>query len=142
MRTLLRLLVLTGALAASTGSAIKQQQPQPAPEPQGGATCETACWHYLECKGLAGNPAAEHQCATECNARGVTQAELDQYVMLDCPTAIQVVEGGGETGAPATGDPGAGACNADCHGCVWDGSTCYYHAASGAGVVTECSACC
>src|SRR5687767_3709226 len=111
MGTFLRNLVLACAVAAAAGSAVKQQQ-QPAPGPAGapaGATCESACWHYLDCKGLAGNPAAEGECVSECNARGVSQAELDQFVMLDCPTAIEVAEGGGQGGDPGTGgDPGAG----------------------------------
>src|SRR5688572_27641437 len=136
MGTIIRAALLTAALAAC----VAQSQPSgagPPPAQGGGATCETACQHYTQCKG---DPSLYQECIPECQARQPTPAELDQFVTLDCASAIQTAEGGGGDGQ---GQQPAGQCNADCQGCVWDGSTCYSaHAAAGAGTVIECEACC
>lgn len=145
----MRLIVLVAAALLVAGSATQQQQqPQQGAPPeaqQDSSGCGTACAHYLNCKGIQ-DANLYGQCTAECQmqmANGqITPQQAAMYAQLDCVTAISVIEeqqGGGQGGQP---QEQGGTCNADCHGCVWDGSTCYYHAASGAGVVSECAACC
>ena len=140
----MRALLLIAAVVLVAGSASQPpQQQQGQPEAQQDPTgCGAACYHYLNCKGIQdGNMHA--QCVGESQARGVDPSQTYAFTQMDCATAIYTVESqmqqGGEGGQP---QQQGGQCNADCHGCVWDGSTCYYHAASGAGVVSECDACC
>ena len=108
----------------------------------GGGDCNAACQHYLGCKGI--NTAdAYDQCLYDCAQENPSAEEVNAFVQLDCYTAIQAIEEGGDEGwEEDTGVDTQGACN-DCQGCMWDGETCYSgHAAAGAGTTIECDACC
>ena len=149
-----RLLVMGAAVALGAASAVQQQQQQQGQPPGGAAqpgapgggesACAPACDHYFMCAGLAADEQQRSECIYSCEQQQFDPQQLAVYPTLDCATALEVVHGngGGFGGGGAGGEAPAGACNADCHGCVWDGSTCYYHAASGAGIVSECAACC
>jgi hypothetical protein len=98
-------------------------------------TCDAACAHYLGCKGVY-DVASQQVCTTSCNTMGYTPADLANFVLTDCVTAVQMVEGtssGGTTGG------------SNCSGCVWDGSACTWFSSSGAalsGLVQTCDAAC
>lgn len=88
-------------------------------QPQAG-TCEAACRHYLECKGIA-DPVASQSCLAKCAQAGYAPQVLASYVQTDCASAITIVEG-----APAAGGSTGGSGSKDCQGCVWDGSSCIW----------------
>lgn len=149
MRSTLRLLVLAAAMLLCAASAVQQQPAQQPAAGGGGQTmggggsdptgCTDACLHYLQCKGSQ-DQAVFGQCVSDCRQMGANPADLFAYAQTDCATAIQIVEGGGGGGMQGGQQ---GACTADCTGCVWDGTSCYYHAtAVGAGSVSYCDACC
>jgi hypothetical protein len=136
----IRSLVLLGAFALAAAS-VQQAQPQPSGPPAAGGGCQDACAHYLQCRGVAdGNLLAS--CTQECQQGNPDPNTLVQYTQLDCATAIQLVEGSGGPGGGQPGGAPAGGCNADCTGCVWDGSSCYQRAMAAMGSVIECAACC
>ncbi len=116
---------------------------------QGGASCEGACQHYLECRG-SGDASSYQACVMQCRAQGYDPNSLAQYQMSDCATAVSIVEGGG--GGAGGGGGGGGGGGSQCAGCQWDGSSCIWIASADSsaginapysGAVTSCdSSCC
>ena len=107
-------------------------------------TCAGACEKTLKCMG-AFNAAEQAACIADCSKHTANPQKLAQLNAMDCVTLLSTLKGGGGGGASGGGaaPKPATACNADCYGCVWDGSQCYYLNGSmiGAGTVT-CAACC
>jgi hypothetical protein len=139
MRILLVMVTMIGLVAcvpppaepANAGTA------QQGGDPSG---CGAGCDHYLGCKGIT-DQATWAQCNDECVAANMDPAVIADYTQTDCATAIQLVEG--EGGMQQGGEaPANGACTADCHGCVWDGTECYYNASAAMGATQACEACC
>jgi hypothetical protein len=109
----------------------------------GNGTCDQACSHYLECKGAGwATPENQSTCVQNCSGLGATPDQLANYVALDCPTAIQTIEGTGGTTSGGTSSGGGTA--GDCVNCAWDGSSCIWLSPS-TGLSSACSggpACC
>lgn len=82
----------------------------------GGATCNDACGHYLECKG-AETQANLTKCDSACSSLGLSETQLASFVASDCATAIAEVEG-----TQPNGGNSGGSGSSSCDGCVNDGS--------------------
>lgn len=87
-------------------------------EDDGPTPCEASCGHYLECRGLDDEQLAP--CVSRCERLHYSARDHANYQRTDCATAIQIVEGGGNSGG------GSQPRSSDCNGCVWDGSACIW----------------
>lgn len=118
------------------------QAPQGPPGASSGASCEGACAHYLQCKGVS-DAATFQGCVGQCAQLQVTYEQLAQYQQTDCASAIQIVEGAANQGTRSNTS------GTDCKGCVKDGDSCVWMSQSnwGAGaysgaVISCASSCC
>lgn len=109
MRALRGAVLLLG-LCAAAGSAVQQQQPSGPPGQPPGAygTCEGACQHYLECKGMAQDGQAHAQCVGACGQAGIDTSSLSAYEGLDCGSAVAMVEQQGQLGGGGLDSEGGG----------------------------------
>jgi hypothetical protein len=96
MKSMIRAALLVGAAVAAAGSSNAIQQATSSPALTGG-TCEGACRHYFDCKGID-DPELMGQCVEGCGQRGPRAAELGQYEAMDCDNAVALVDqhAGGE----------------------------------------------
>jgi hypothetical protein len=147
----MRMMVFVAASIAFALSCVMPSQPysqgQGGTYPQQGtypqeqaATCDGACSHYLQCKGV-NDPNVFQMCVGECQRLQVTPDQLAQYQQTDCTSAIQIVEGSQNRQQPQAGT--------DCQGCVRDGNSCVWISQSNwgrgpySGAVSSCaSSCC
>ena len=122
----------------------------PPPPATGGyqatGTCDSACQHYLQCKGI-NDPTTQNQCVTKCAQAGYKPQALDSFLKTDCASAIFIVEGSGNKAGGSAGGGGA-TTGKECQGCVWDGSSCIWMSSGNwgsgpySGAYTACNAAC
>lgn len=111
---------------------------------QGGSgTCDAACAHYLECKGVD-NTQNRAQCNQQCGALGLTSDQLANFEAADCASAVAAIDGppGGSSGQTGTGGTSGTGGGTDCNGCTWDGSSCIYLTGSGGNYFACDRSCC
>jgi hypothetical protein len=110
----------------------------------GNGTCDQACAHYLQCKGAGWDtPQNQSTCVQNCSGLGATPDQLANFVALDCPTAIQTIDGSGNTGTSGGTTSSSSGSAPDCRGCAWDGSSaCIYLTGSGGNYFPCASSCC
>lgn len=89
----------------------------------GGATCDDACGHYLECKG-ADNATNRQKCDSMCKQAGVTAQQIADYMKTDCQTAIAMIDN------PQGPQQQGGSKSSQCNGCVNDGTGCNWYSQS------------
>ena len=112
---------------------------------EGGATCDAACGHYLECKGTD-NAQNRATCTKSCEGMKVTEADLQSFIQSDCQTAIATVEGNGQQQQGSSS--GGSAKGSECNGCVRDGDSCIWLSQSNwgqgpySGAASSCEAYC
>lgn len=131
----------TGGTGIGTASGAGAQQQRTA---GGGATCDSACAHYLGCKG-ADDTSSRAACNADCATRGYTEQAMSDFLQTDCVTAVCEIEntcgGTSSSGGTSSGGPAAGG---DCTDCAWDGSSCIWLSPS-TGLSSACgggNACC
>jgi hypothetical protein len=67
--------------------------PQAPPVRPPGGTCASSCMHYFDCKGVDPTSDDLAVCARECEKGPADPESLKRFELLDCPTAIAVIEG-------------------------------------------------
>jgi hypothetical protein len=88
-----RIGVVLGAALLAAASAAPQQQSGG----YGQGTCEGMCSHYFQCKGL-NDQQAYGQCVQGCYQEAPDATTMAQYEMLDCASAVAMVDGQGGGG--------------------------------------------
>ena len=129
-------------------SATAKTAPAPLPQKVYPATCAGTCEKTLRCMN-AWSDTEQAACVAECSQHATNSAKLAELNAKDCNSLLSTLKGGGaanNNAKPSTSSGGAApqqACKADCYGCVWDGTSCYYLNGSmiGSGTV-YCAACC
>ena len=96
-------------------------QPQQQGYAQQGGSCEGACSHYLQCKGVQ-DQNTYTTCVLQCRQQGWSGSDLASYTASDCASAIAFVQGQGG----GAGGGGGGSGNSQCNGCVRDGNDCVW----------------
>jgi hypothetical protein len=68
-------------------------------------TCEGACAHYVDCKGLTETDEVFAACVTECRQIYEDSQVLASYERLRCADAIAFIEGPSQRGPGAVSAP-------------------------------------
>jgi len=114
-----------GFFSSSNGSKTNANANEDGAAEAGGGTCEGACAHYLECKGMSTSQ-NQATCTTNCKGLGLKAADLASFQQSDCATAIAAVEGTSSSSSSSGGSNGGGSKGSECNGCVKDGDSCIW----------------